>query len=136
LIEQLAQTWIAVRLIKFRPVVMQVCGKLVPSRGIKRDAAELLHTLPHFVAKHLVGPVAPRKADNMTLFRQQVLLRQRVERWQNLAMRQIARGAEDNNRKRREWSTRVIHICAHLKSIESGLARQHRQGEYNSRTGL
>ena len=98
-IEQLAQTRIAVGLIKFRSVIVQVRGKLIPRRRIERDAAELLHAVPHFGAKRFVGPVAPRKADDVALLWQQALLRQRVERRQDLAMRQIAGRAEDDDGK-------------------------------------
>ena len=81
-------------------MVVQACGKFIPSRWIEWNSAELLHALPHFGAKSFIGPVAPGKADNVALAWQQALLSQGIERRQDLAMRQIAGGAEDDDGKR------------------------------------
>jgi hypothetical protein len=104
-------------------MVAQVRGKLVPRRGIEWNAAELLHALPHFGAKSFVGPVAPRKADDMALLWQLALLGQCVERGQDLAMRQIAGGAEDYDGKRRERPAQVIHNCRQRRRVELWRAR-------------
>ena len=54
------------------------------------------------LAELVVGLLAPRDADQVEALGQRALVREVVERGQQLAVREVARGAEDDQRRRRD----------------------------------
>ncbi len=96
--------------------VAQAFGERVPGVITQRHAAVLLDALTHLRAKLVVGHLAPAGAHHCESRRQVSFRGQRVERRHELAFRQVAAGAEDDdaegNRRPRltaallQWSIR------------------------------
>src|SRR6185437_14833420 len=72
----------------------------------------------------LVGFLAPRRADDRELLRQQSPKRERVQRGHQLALRQVARGAEDHEHAR-------LRPPPHLEALEERVALG---GDHSDRT--
>src|SRR6202035_3797545 len=66
-------------------------------RLLQRCPRELLDRRLGEVAETLIVPVERRRADDVALDRQQLLAVEVVERWDELALRQIAGGADDDD---------------------------------------
>ena len=77
--------------------VIAPLGKVVPLGGIDRTGRKLLDVRGDLRAEKLVIAVAHRHADHGEILRQKLEGFEIVERRQELAFRQVARGAEDDN---------------------------------------
>ena len=75
-------------------------GELVPDVLAELVARVVLDRLLHLLPELLVAHLGARNADDAELRRQQVAERERVERREELALRQVAGGAEDRQRAR------------------------------------
>ena len=75
-------------------------GQPVPDVLVEVVAAELADGVLHLVAELVVRPVRAGGADDRELLRQELAAGERVERGEDLAVRQVAGGAEDDEHAR------------------------------------
>ena len=80
--------------------VVEHRGELVPGLLVERVAGVLLHRGLHVLAERVVVAVGARDADDREVRRQQAADGERVQRRHDLLVRQVARGAEDDERAR------------------------------------
>ncbi len=76
-------------------------GQLVPDLLPERIAGVVFDSAPHRLAEAVVRPIRPRDADDGELLGKKPAEGERVERRHQLALGQVARGAEDHERARR-----------------------------------
>jgi hypothetical protein len=77
--------------------VVQVAGKAVPELVLERLTRELRDGLLHLGAELLIGLLAAGEANDGEAAGQKAPAGEVVERWHELARRQVARGAEDHD---------------------------------------
>ena len=82
-----------------RHVVRRLCQP-VPDVLVEVVAAEFAHGVLHLVAELVVRPLRAGCADDREVLRQELAHRERVQRGEDLAVRQVARGAEDDEHAR------------------------------------
>ena len=80
--------------------VVRRLGQPVPDVLVEVVAAELAHRVLHLVAELVVRPLGAGCADDREVLRQELAHRECVQRGEDLAVRQVAGGAEDDQHAR------------------------------------
>ncbi len=112
LVEPLLEALVPVELRELRLAVVQALRKCLPEGGYDRALArETVDRVERLRAKLVVSKRPARDADNRELRRQGVLQGEIVERRQQLAVREVASGAEDDHDARINRA-RGAHPCA------------------------
>ena len=97
LLEHLPDAILALLVVELGADVAHPRGEPVPDVLPERIARELLHRLLHRGGELLRRLRRARDADDRELLRQQLAVGERVERGDQLALRQVARGTEDHD---------------------------------------
>ena len=98
LLDEVVELVLAARVREVGGDPVELRGKLVPGVLPERVARVLLDGVPHVLPERVVVAVGARDADDREARRQQPANRQRVERGHDLLVRQVAGGAEDDER--------------------------------------
>ena len=97
LLQALVQLEVGLGFVEVAADVEESLGEVLPHRLVDRPRArEFVASLAHGHAPGVVGEVGPGEADDGLPRRQEPVVRERVERRHELALRQVARRSEDH----------------------------------------
>ena len=101
-VERRAQRLVALGVVEVGGDVLDVLQQPVEHRVVGRAARELDDRLAALAREVVVALLAPGDADQLEALRQRALVREVVERGEQLAVREVAGGAEDDERGGRD----------------------------------
>src|SRR5579871_2842445 len=101
-VQELAQRLISGQIVELRLVIEQALRKGLPDGGVHGTITrKLIDRIFDILAPLLVGKGAARHCDYRESRGKRILQRQVIQRWQELALRQVASRAKDRSEERR-----------------------------------